>query len=79
MAVTEEEVRQVIKEAFKEANVDQVIQQGQRVYGIIVAPEFEGHDVTERNALVTERVRNVLGRRAHNLGFLLPMAPGEQF
>jgi stress-induced morphogen len=77
MPATLDEVKQVIREAFPDANVDGVKEEDYRVLGTIVSQEFQDKNTRERNRLVTRRVRDKLGLRGINVGVLFPLAPGE--
>jgi acid stress-induced BolA-like protein IbaG/YrbA len=78
MPATVEEVRQLIRQSFGDADVSGIKEENHRVVGTIISSEFEGMDSRERTRLVTERVRNRLGLRGINVGILFPLAPGEK-
>lgn len=75
--VTLDEVKELIIKNFKDADVSEILQEGNRVYGFIRSIEFLDLDPDDRNELVQERIPNKLGREAWNLGWLLPMTPDE--
>jgi acid stress-induced BolA-like protein IbaG/YrbA len=77
MAASIDDVKTVILEEFPGADVAGVTEDNHRIFGVIISPEFEGKDPGQRNRMVTERVRDRLGWRGTNVGFLLPLAPGE--
>lgn len=78
MPATVDEVKQVISEEFPESDVAGIIEEGHRIGGTFFWPKFKGMDFSERNRLVTRRVRDRLGLHGINIGFLFPLAPGEK-
>ena len=78
MPATLEEVRNIIAESFPGANVDQVLETNHRIGGVIFWDDFRDKDITERNRLVSERVRKKLGLRGTNVGILFPLASEEE-
>lgn len=79
MPATVTEVRKLIEDAFgSDSALASVVQEKQgRIVGNIVWTGFEKMDVSARNQLVTQRIRNPLGFRGLNVGILYPLAPGE--
>ncbi|MCX6360658.1 MAG: hypothetical protein NT029_12660 [Armatimonadetes bacterium] len=77
MPATLTEVQEAILRAFPDADVTRIRQEGSRVLGVIVSSEFTDKEDRERNRLVSERVRELLGLRGLNVGILFPLAPGE--
>jgi hypothetical protein len=77
MPVTADEVRQVVQEAFPEADVHDIKEEDHRVSGIILWAGFEGMPDEDRFALVRKRIRDRFGLRGRNLGILFALAPGE--
>lgn len=78
MQATIDEVRSLILMEFPGSDVSNVKEENQRVYGIIDWNGFRNMDVSARNRLVTQKVRNKLGPKGYNVGFLLPHVPGEK-
>lgn len=74
-----EEIKSLILKEFAEANVEDIQEQSDhRIVGSIIWPGFKKMDVSTRNRMVTEKVRNTLGLRGLNIGILFPLAPGEK-
>ncbi len=79
MPATLEEVRNVILQEFPDADPEDVVEEDHRIFGTIRSREFKPiKDSTERNRLVTTKVRDRLGLRGLNVGILFPRAPGEK-
>lgn len=78
MPSTVDQVRELIRSAFPDANVDGVTQENSKITGTIVWAGFEMMDPGERNKQITKKVRNVLGLRGLNVGVIYPLAPGEE-
>ena len=77
MAVTVEEVKQLIEREFPDAEIE-VKEKNHRVTGTIIWPHFTNQSAEYPNRLVTERVRNKLGQRGTNVGFLFPLASPDE-
>jgi len=78
MPATLDEVRGIIRDSFPGANVEVSLKPDNIITGTIYSEEFKNKDVSARNNLVWERVRNKLGLRGINVGVLFPLAPGER-
>ena len=78
MPVTLEELQQIIQNEFPGSDVAGIREENHRIKGNIVWKGFTGQDSWERNRQVTEKVRDKLGLRGLNVGFLFPLAPGEK-
>jgi hypothetical protein len=79
MPATIDEVKHVIQEVFPGSKVDEIIARNHRILGAIIWDQFQNMDVGARNRLVTGRVRDRLGLRGLNVGYLIPLAPGESY
>lgn len=77
MPATLEEVKQLIQEGFPNSE-SEIVEEDHRIVGTIYSNEFKKLDARERNRLVSTRVRNKLGSRGINIGFILPLAPGDK-
>lgn len=77
MSATVEEVKQLIEQEFPDSVV-KIDEENHRVTGIIIWRQFQNKSVERRNRLVTEKVRNKLGYRGTNIGFLLPLASADE-
>ncbi len=77
MPATVEEVKELIQREFPNSQVE-IGERNHRVTGTIVWGPFRDKSAERRNRLVTERVRNKLGYRGTNLGFLLPLASEDE-
>ncbi len=77
MPATVTEVRKLIQEGFPDSVIE-ITEENHRIVGTIHWPKFKDMDVKKRNRLVTERVRNNLGYRGINVGFLLPLASKDE-
>lgn len=77
MPATVEEVKKLIQEEFPDS-VAEIDERNHRVTGTIIWSQFSGASAERRNKLVTERVRNKLGYRGTNLGFLVPLASEDE-
>ncbi len=77
MSVLINEVKELIELEFPDA-VAKIGEENHHVTGIIIWPEFKDTSAENRNRLVTERVRNRLGHRGTNIGFLLPLASADE-
>jgi len=78
MPATLEEVQKIIQDEFPGSDVASIREEDHRIKGNIVWQGFKGQDSRQRNRLVTEKVRDKLGLRGLNVGFLFPLAPGEK-
>jgi acid stress-induced BolA-like protein IbaG/YrbA len=78
MPATLDEVKQLIEQAFPGSNADDVKEEDHRIVGTIIWKEFKGKDAAERNRLVRDNVRNKLGYRGQNVGFLMPLARADE-
>lgn len=77
MPATVEEVEQLIQEGFPGSEAE-VTEKNHRVVGTIFWDQFQGKDPGERNRLVTRMVRDPLGYKGINIGFLLPLASKDE-
>ena len=75
--VSLQELRDLITEQF-DGSDPQLQESGGRIFGLIVWKGFKGASPDERNREVTAKVRERLGYRGLNVGFLIPVAPDEQ-
>lgn len=78
MYTTLSEVQDAVREAFPDADISNLVQEGSRILGTIRSAEFSGKDFEERNRLVRERVRRKFGLNGQNLGTLVPLTPEEE-
>lgn len=77
MPATVDEVKQLIQDGFPDSE-SFVEENDHRIVGTIRWKGFKKMDPRERNQIVTDRVRNKLGYRGLNIGFILPLAPGDK-
>jgi len=83
MPATLKEVQDLVKKEFKNADTKGLFEDkdNHRIFGYIISEEFkeeEYKDISRRNQVVTQRVRKKLGANGINVGFLIPLAPGEE-
>jgi len=78
MPATADEVRRIITTVFPGSNPEDVKDQNNRVVGTFLWDGFKGVSPRDRNQLVTEKVRTELGPRGLNVGYLIPLAPGDK-
>jgi hypothetical protein len=76
MPVTLQELETLIREEFPQSTPE-LAEELNRITGTIRWEEFRPMDISDRNSLVTKRVRDKLGLRGMNVGILYPLAPGE--
>lgn len=78
MLATKDDVKEAILAAFNNSDVSDIDEIDGRVTGTIRWDGFKGMDLDERYDRVTEAVWGRLGSRGLNIGFLLPLAPGDK-
>jgi hypothetical protein len=78
MPATLQEVQKIIRDEFPGSDVAGIREEDHRIKGNIIWNGFKGQDARERNRQVTEKVRDKLGLKGLNVGFLFPLAPGER-
>jgi len=77
MPATVDEVEQLIREGFPDSDID-IKEENHRVFGTIQWDKFKEMDPWERNKLVTEKIRDPLGFRGVNVGYLIPLASKDE-
>jgi hypothetical protein len=77
MPVTRTQVQELVLQKFPGSDVSDIHEENDRVMGTFSWPKFQDMDIKERNRLVREEIRGTLGLDGINVGFLLPLAPGE--
>ena len=76
MPVTVQELTDLIQTEFPGSN-PLLADELNRITGTIFWQSFEGMDISERNSLVTKKIRDNLGLSGMNVGILYPLVPGE--
>lgn len=77
MLVTRNELQALIDKSFRGADTSGLQEESHRIYGFIRSEEFGGLDDDQRRDLLRTKIREVLGLRGINVGWLIALAPGE--
>lgn len=78
MAATVDQVRHLIEQQFASADTSGIEEVNHRVFGTFVWRGFKDMSSSERNRLVTEKVRGELGYEGVNVGVLIPLADAQE-